>query len=170
MSHTVKVKVSYSSLAALSKAVEAMGGKVLGDGTHKLFDAAHAGFGFTLKGWNYPLVLKADGELAFDDYGGQWGNRADLDRLRGEYALARAEEHCAQVGWQCERASEGVRVYHPDGGTFLVTADGVVDASNFTGPNCVEAAAPLEEALGKATDRNYKAEFYAQREVVRVNA
>lgn len=160
MSHTVKVKVEFKDTGALARAVELMGGAVIGQGQHELYSGSEPGWGFTLPGWQYPLILRADGSLAFDDYHGYWGNVADLDRLKAEYALGAAEVAAQAQGWYCERVSGELMIYHPDGGVLRVNAEGTVDASQFTGPNCVLAAAPIEQALGTAGGHELKPEFY----------
>ena len=65
MSHTVKVRVELRDRDSLARAVVALGGEVLGQGTHRLFAGPEEGFGFKLKDWHYPLVLKENGELAY---------------------------------------------------------------------------------------------------------
>ena len=70
MSHTVKINVEFQDRAVLAAAVTAMGGKVIGEGTHTMYygNPAEVGFGFTLPNWRFPLVVRADNSLAFDDY------------------------------------------------------------------------------------------------------
>ena len=58
MSHTTKMKVKFKDKAILAKAIEAIGGKVLGEGIHRLYGGKEQGFGFNLPGWTYPLILK----------------------------------------------------------------------------------------------------------------
>jgi hypothetical protein len=160
MSHTVKIQVEFRDEKSLGAAVVALGGEVLGDGVHRLYGGAVTGLGFRLPGWSYPLVLGAMGELSFDDYGGCWGNRADLDRLRGEYALAVAEGVAQAQGWYCERVQGELVIYHPDGGTLRVSSEGVVDTSGFTGSSCAVASEPIEVALGRVELESRKVEYY----------
>ena len=142
-SHTVRVKVEYTDPGALERAVQALGGKWLGSGSHRLFEGMVTGHGFKLDQWNYPIVLQPNGELAFDDFNGRWGNPADLERLKGEYALAVAEQAAQTQGWLCERTEVGLRVHHPSGGTLDVTPGGMVDACGFVGHGCHDAILAL---------------------------
>jgi hypothetical protein len=161
MSHTVKIKVEFRDEKSLGAAVLALGGSILGVGEHWLYGGAVTGLGFRLPGWCYPLVLVgAMGELSFDDYGGSWGNRADIDRLRGEYALAVAEGVAQAQGWYCERSQGDLIIYHPDGGVLRVSSEGVVDTSGFTGASCAIASEPIETALGRVELESRKVEFY----------
>lgn len=157
-SHTVSVKVEFRDPGGLKAAVEAMGGRWIGEGTHKMFEGSSTGLGFRLPGWNYPLVLRSDGSLAFDDYRGMWGNVADLERLKAEYAVGVAEERARELGWLSERSSEGLTIYHPGGGSLLVTAAGV-EAMGFQGIGCAEATRAIAEALGAEIASSNKPEM-----------
>jgi hypothetical protein len=102
--------------------------------------------------WSYPIVVRTDHTLAYDDYHGTWGDVADLDRLHEEYSWALAEIAAQNCGWQTERIADGVRVYHPSGATITVTAT-TVDMQGFVGGACKEAmrqlALPLENVALK---------------------
>jgi len=163
MSHTVTVKIELNDTDALAAAVAQMGGTCLGQGTHKLYSYNSAtGFGFRLPGWHYPLVLKADNTLAFDNFRGHWGNVKDLDTLKAHYATARAQVAAEAQGWATERQQDGsLMIYHPDGGTMTVYGDGTVDCNGFVGQGC-DAAAMIENAIGTQIERNNKAEYFEQ--------
>lgn len=165
MSHTVKVKVQLSDTDSLSAAVIAMGGSLLGVASHKLYGGNVQGFGFRLPNWRYPLVLQPSGELAYDDYNGRWGNVSDIDKLTGRYAIHRAHQAAEQLGWMAEFCAEGLRVYHPSGGTLVVTAD-QVDALGFSGGACAQASQQLSEAMGKQVEATVKPEFYEQEQEI----
>ena len=167
MSHTVKVKVELKDCAALARVVIAIGGSVLGEGTHALYAAAEQGFGFTLPGWQFPLVLKDNGELAFDDYKGAWGKVSDIDKLKDAYALSVARSAAEQQGWLCEDQAGGLVIFHPDGGTLTVRPDGTVDAAGFEGCGCTNATDAIERAMGTRQNEQVKDEYFAER--ARVN-
>jgi hypothetical protein len=141
-SHTATIKCAFNNPDALAAAVDAMGGKYLGRGIHKLFGSNKAeGLGFTLPGWRYPLV--ANGEaLSYDDYNGSWGNVQDIERLKAEYSYRVAEQAAMAQGWATERTEQGLVIHHPSGGTMLVGTAGV-DASGFLGVGCHEAIMAL---------------------------
>src|SRR5438093_166549 len=84
-SNTIKVKAEFSDLEALNRAAVALGAKVLGLGTHSLYSSQEQGFGIHLKGWTHPIIARADGTLAYDDYHGAWGNVSDIKRLTERY-------------------------------------------------------------------------------------
>jgi hypothetical protein len=168
MSHTTKVKVEFLNMKALEAAVLAMGGKWLGlDQDVSLFSTREHGAAFKLAEWKYPCVLTNDG-LKLDTYGGVWGDIRDIDTLKAEYALQVAEQTASLQGWYSERVNDEVLIHHPDGGVIRVTAEGAIDASQFTGASCVSATALIEGALGLESQTTLKAEFYNQSAVVKV--
>ena len=152
MSHTAQIAADYANADALAAAVEKMGGTLLGDGAHKLYSSTARGQGIQLPGWEYPIVVCDGSRLEYDDYGGRWGDVADLERLHEEYSWSLTELAAQRVGWQTERTAEGVRVYHPSGATLTVTSTDV-DLQGFVGGACKEAmrqlALPLENVAVK---------------------
>ena len=165
MSHTTKIKVEFRDPDSLGAAVLALGGKVLGQGSHHLFGGNVQGFGFQMPSWHYPCILGADGSLSFDTYNGAWGNEADLALLKGEYSLQVAEKAANAQGWMSERRADEVIIYHPDGGIITVSARGV-DASQFLGADCVSACAPIEQAIGSQPERSLKQEYFARNQEI----
>lgn len=163
-SHTATVKIDLSDAAALQRAVEVIGGQWIGAGTHQLFSSRHTGNAFKLPGWNYPCVVDAaTGEVHYDNYGGAWGDVAQLEKLKAEYSAAVVEQRANVQGWQTERTGDGgVIVYHPTGGTLTVSPGGQLDAAGFIGNGCHEAreqlGLPVEEVQNKPEYSQIKAE------------
>ena len=154
MSHTCTVKAEYTDMDAIHRAVEELGGQLLPDGAYRLYETTETGIGITLPGWRYPLVVRADGTLVYDDYHGAWGNVADLERLKTEYMISLAEINAGALGWQTTRDEIGLTIHHPSGGIILVTGE-TVDAAGFTGGVCATAInalqLPLDRVDGKAS-------------------
>jgi hypothetical protein len=164
LSHTVRTAVEYGgNPPALEAAVNAMGGTWLGRASHKLYEKAETGLGFTLPGWRYPLVLKQDGTLAYDDYGGQWGNPADIQTLTGRFAVEAARGAAEAQGWMCEDTPTGLLIYHPAGGTMTVTHEGTVEAFGFEGVGCHAATSAIADAIGRRQEATAKSEFFSER-------
>jgi hypothetical protein len=143
-SHTAKIKVDYTDPDQLRAACAALGWEWMGRGKHHLFEAPVDGLGFKPTGWVFPCVVSPDGQLHYDDYRGQWGNVADLEKLRASYAFAAAEQRAQELGWLTERTDSGLLIYHPQGGTLTIDQTGTVATNGFTGHACHEA----REALG----------------------
>lgn len=163
MSHTVKVKVAFKDGDALGRAAIALGGTCLGQGQHQLFSSTETGVGIQLPGWRFPLVARADGTLAFDDFNGSWGNRADLDKLKQRYAIECARLAAESQGWMCQETGGELLIFHPDGGTLTVTADGKIDANQFEGESCSLATHLIANAVGKPEEETMKNDFFAER-------
>lgn len=163
MSHTVKLKVELRNKTALGYSVVELKGSVLGEGTHRLYQGNESGFGFTLPAWTYPLVLKTTGELLFDDFGGHWGNRSDIDRLMEHYTLHAAKFAADAQGWMSERTGAGLIIFHPNGGTLTIGTGGVIDAQNFVGSSCATATEAIEAALGTRKEQSLKNDFFVER-------
>lgn len=161
VSHTVTVKIELRDKSAIAAAVAAMGGQILGEGTHQLFNHQSAtGYGFTLPGWMFPLVLTSTGELKYDDYNGHWGNVRDLDTLKGRYAIEAARAAADSQGWTSYDQEDGsLEVHHPSGGKMTVYSDGTVDNVGFIGSAC-NVAQVLEQAIGTPGDRQDKPEAF----------
>lgn len=83
MSHTItaEFKLNEKNLKYFEKSVMEAGGKCLGTGQHKLYAGTVTGDGFLLPGWKYPIIVTPDGNLKYDNYGGNWGKQETLDRL-----------------------------------------------------------------------------------------
>lgn len=161
MSHTVTVKVQIKDKGPLAAAVEAMGGHVIGDGTHNLYDGnAETGFGFKLKGWRYPIILKEDGTMSYDDFGGRWGNTDDIRRLTAKYAIEAARHAANEQGWNSEDQHDGsLKIEHPTGAYMTVQADGTVEAFGFIGSAC-DVTSVIEEAMGTPGTKARKPAYY----------
>jgi len=167
MSHTVKVRVEVRDHAALAAAARAMGGTVLGGGTHQLYQGPVDGFAVQLPGWKYPVVAVNGTDLVYDNYEGRWGSQADIDRLLRDYAVEAAVSAAEAQGWYVERTDQGATVYHPAGGTLDVTADGVT-AAGFSGGGCQAPTEYLAGAMGEGEGRHLPEFFEAHQETRQV--
>ncbi len=106
------------------------------------------------------MVCNAAGKLSFDDYDGRWGNVADAETLRAEYAITAAELAAASVGWISERTADGLRVFHPVGrvvgrgeiGARLTRWDSVALVAT-------EARATLADFIGREAEAELKPEY-----------
>jgi hypothetical protein len=165
-SHTATVVVDYKDWPAFKGALESIGGTWLGMGCHGLADGKVTGFGFALPGWELPLVLGEGGTLSYDDYGGRWGNVADLKRLESAYAREVCRRAAESLGWLVESAESGaLTIYHPSGGTLTVSGEGKLDLEGFVGNSCHDAllslGVPLSDVSPKCTSTEVQATIQA---------
>lgn len=161
MSHTVTVDIKCKNKEGITKAAQTMGAHIIGEGTHRLFGSTETGLGIKLNGWSYPIVIKNDGTVAFDNYGGRWGDIKDLDMLKELYATEVVKAECENQGWYYEQNSNTLEltINHPDGGIITVKKDGTIEAANFVGSSCETATQKLEEVMGTTTSQERKQEY-----------
>lgn len=99
MSHIVNIKTKVTDPAALAAACRRLGLAEPLAGTAQLFSASATGLIVQLPGWLYPVVADtASGEMKFDNYGGSWGQRSELDRLLQSYAVEKARIEARRAG------------------------------------------------------------------------
>jgi hypothetical protein len=87
MSHTVKVVTQIVDTELIQRTAQVLDAKYLGMGKHKLYAGSYDGVGVHLKGWRYPAVFQADGNVAIDTFNGNWGKEEDLNGFRQRYAV-----------------------------------------------------------------------------------
>jgi hypothetical protein len=69
------------------------------EGLFSLYSTSAAGLGVTLPAWRYPVVCDtATGKLAFDNFGGRWGDSARLDEFLQSYAVEKAKSEARRRG------------------------------------------------------------------------
>ena len=86
MSHKITLQVEIKNRQALLSTCKRLGYAIGTEGTHELYKATEEGLAVNLPGWKYPVVIKADGSIAFDNYKGAWGDISALNKLRQIYA------------------------------------------------------------------------------------
>lgn len=91
MSHIVSIKTEIRDAEAVKAACVRLGLEEPVEGTARLFEGEATGLLVKLPDWVYPAVLDtATGQVRFDTYEGQWGDRKHLDRLVQTYAICKA--------------------------------------------------------------------------------
>jgi len=99
MSHVVQIQAQVRDAAAVAAACERL---QLPPPTHskfKMFDDFVTGLGVQLPGWKYCVVFNTTtGQVKFDNYGGAWGDRVQLDLFLQAYAVERARSEARRQG------------------------------------------------------------------------
>ena len=99
MSHIVTIEAEARDPAAVAAACRRLGLPEPATGTIKLFDGEAAGLLVRLPGWLYPAVVDpATGRIRYDNYGGSWGDPAQLGRFLQAYALEKATIEARKAG------------------------------------------------------------------------
>jgi len=98
MSHTLNIKTEIRDPAALQAACSRLN-IPSEEGEFQLFNTREKGIAVYLEGWMYPAVIKADGTIAMDTYGGMWGNEQKLHELTAYYGLEKAKLEARRKGY-----------------------------------------------------------------------
>lgn len=87
MSHIVSIQTEVRDPVAIRAACDRLHLPEPVFGEAKLFSSSAAGWAVQLPEWRYPVVFDVNtGTLAYDDFGGRWGNRQNLDQYLQAYA------------------------------------------------------------------------------------
>jgi hypothetical protein len=100
MSHIVTVRTEVRDQAAVEAACRRLSlpPPVLGE--FETYSQRLAGLGVQLPGWRYPVVCDLErGVVVFDDYGGRWGDRRELDGFLQAYAVERTTLEARRKGY-----------------------------------------------------------------------
>lgn len=107
MSHTVTIKTEVRDPSAIEAACRRLRLPRPVQGEHELFSGRHTGFGVTLPKWHYPAVCDTKtGQVHFDNYGGQWGEKRELDRFLQSYAVEKARIEARKLGHSVSEAKQ----------------------------------------------------------------
>ncbi len=99
MSHVVTIEAEARDPAAVAAACRRLGLPAPVTGTAKLFEGEATGLLVRLPGWLYPAVVEpATGKVRYDNYGGSWGDPAQLGLFLQAYALERATAEARKKG------------------------------------------------------------------------
>ncbi len=117
MSHIVTVRATkFTDRQALREAVRRLkDAAIIGEQMFHLFSRRIKGLGIQLSGWQYPVVVGEDGTIAYDNFGGHWGDQAELDRLVQAYLVektkieARLQGHVVEES-VCENGDVVIRM------------------------------------------------------------
>ena len=100
MSHVVTIKVDIRDSTALSAACRRLGLSEPVRGTARLFTSEAEGLIVNLPDWRYPVVIDTDAhQVQYDNYGGQWGNQSELDRLLQAYTVEKTKIESRRAGY-----------------------------------------------------------------------
>lgn len=124
MSHLSTRKVSLKDTNILRQTCAKLGYTYTGMESVKFFDGTVVdGTSIQIPGWKFPVVVKADGTAAYDNYNNRWGNIADLNKLEQHYAIELTKNQWALEGlsWterQYDNGNIELLATVPDGGAM----------------------------------------------------
>ena len=99
MSHIVEIQTEVRNPVAVSLACDRLRLPKPKLGTFEVFTKEVTGMGVELPGWRYPVVCDlGTGNIQMDDFGGRWGDRAQLERFLQAYAVEVAKVEARKKG------------------------------------------------------------------------
>ena len=120
MSHIVVVHTRVHDPAAIAAACCRLNLAEPVQGTAKLYAGEATGLLLHLPGWQYPVVIDVlTGTLRYDNFGGRWGDHAQLDRFLRCYAVERCRIEARKKGHavtEQQLADGSVRLTIAEGG------------------------------------------------------
>jgi hypothetical protein len=100
LSHIVKIQTQVKDAEAVRAACRRLGLEEPAQGKFRVFSTEVTGLAVKLPGWTFPVVCQADsGSLQYDNYGGAWGQPAELDKFLQAYATEKAKIEARKKGY-----------------------------------------------------------------------
>ena len=101
MSHMVIIQTKIHDPAAVAAACSRLNLTAPVQGTAHLFSGEATGLIVQLPGWQYPAVVEVQtGTVHFDNFNGEWGEQAQLDRFLQMYAVEKTKLESRKKGYQ----------------------------------------------------------------------
>jgi hypothetical protein len=99
MSHIVQIQTQVRDPAAIAAACQRLNLAAPVFGAAKLFSESKTGWQVRLPGWTYPAVMDVNtGRVDFDNFGGRWGDPAQLNKFLQSYAVEKAKIEARKKG------------------------------------------------------------------------
>lgn len=100
MSHIVSVATKVRDASAAATACRRLGLPEPVEGKARLYSGEATGLLVQLPGWQYPVVIDTGcGTIQFDNFGGHWGEQAQLDRFLQAYAVEVVKQEARKKGF-----------------------------------------------------------------------
>jgi hypothetical protein len=120
MSHIVTIESRVHDPAAVAAACGRLGLPLPVQGTAQLYSGEASGLLLQLPGWQFPAVIDlGSGVVQYDNYEGNWGEQAHLDRFLQTYAVEKAKLEARKKGFAVSEqalADGSIRVQIIEGG------------------------------------------------------
>jgi len=99
MSHTVQVQTQIKDATAVRSACQRLSLPEPVQGKAKLYGGEVEGLAVKLPDWTYPVVCDlASGHVKYDNFGGRWGDRKELDKFLQAYAAEKVKIESRRKG------------------------------------------------------------------------
>jgi Protein of unknown function (DUF1257) len=99
VSHIVQIQTEVRDPVAIQAACGRLKWPEPVFGETKLFTSSAVGWAVRLPEWRYPVVCDViTAKIAFDNFGGRWGEQRHLDRFLQGYAVEKARSEARRRG------------------------------------------------------------------------
>ena len=99
MSHLVEIHTEVRDAVAVQAACQRLSLPSPVNETVKLFSAEATGLAVRLPNWRYPVVCDlASGQVKYDNFGGHWGKKEQIDKFLQMYACEKAKIEARKRG------------------------------------------------------------------------
>jgi hypothetical protein len=99
VSHIVQIQTEVRDPAAIAAACQRLDLPAPIFGAAKLFSESKTGWQVRLPGWTYPAVVDVNtGRVDFDNFGGRWGDQAQISKFLQSYAVEKAKIEARKKG------------------------------------------------------------------------
>ena len=99
MSHVVTIKTQVKDAEAVLAACRRLRLPEPVERTVRLFSGEVTGLAVELPNWRYPIVCDTkSGEIEFDNYGGRWGDKEQLDAFLQAYSVEKTHIEARRRG------------------------------------------------------------------------
>jgi hypothetical protein len=95
----MSIQMEIRDKEALKAACERLGFSILVGNNFRLHSTNELGIGVQLPRWKYPIVIRLNGSVAYDNYNGSWGNIDELNKLVAYYGLEKAKMEAQKQGY-----------------------------------------------------------------------
>jgi hypothetical protein len=100
MSHIVTIQTKVHDPVAVAAACQRLEFPAPVEGTARLFSGEATGLLVQLPGWQYPAVIDTlTGTVRYDNFGGHWGELAQLERFLQRYAVEKCRLEARRKGY-----------------------------------------------------------------------
>jgi hypothetical protein len=101
LSHIVSISTKIRDSVAVTAACQRLGLPQPTHGTAKLYSGQATGLLVQFPGWQYPAVIDTNtGTIQYDNFGGHWGEIAQLDKFLQSYAVEKTKLEARKKGMQ----------------------------------------------------------------------
>lgn len=99
MSHTVKVKVNMTDKSLIIAVAKKLGYHCE-EGRHRQYGGEQEGLGISLPGWRFPVVIQDNGEMAYDNFNGNWGSMEEFNKFQAHYGAEKVRSEALRMGYE----------------------------------------------------------------------